>query len=182
MRLPLSFDPALLARDLTAAESLVAWERHFNQAYYFGEWSGIALRGNSPNRFTLMIDPSRPDGFVNLPPLDACPYVRKIVDAIQAPIRSVRFLKVAPDGGIREHNDAMVGIDFDELRLHIPVLTNPGVEFKVGGEIIPMQAGECWYVNVHLPHSVMNRGGSDRVHLVFDAAVNDWLRARILGD
>lgn len=180
VRLPFSFDAERLRRDLAAAEGRIAWERHFNAAYYFGEWSGIALRGNSRTRLTLTIDPSRPDDYADLPTYDVCPYVREVVAAFQCPIRSLRFLKLAPAGGIREHNDAMIGLDFDELRLHVPVLTNPDVEFIVGGERIVMLPGECWYANVNLPHSVTNRGTTDRVHLVFDAVVNDWLRETVL--
>jgi hypothetical protein len=39
-----------------------------------------------------------------------------------------------------------------------------------------MREGECWYVNFNLAHAVENRGASDRVHLVIDGLVNDWVR------
>ena len=42
-----------------------------------------------------------------------------------------------------------------------------------------MQVGETWYVNVNLPHSVENLGATDRVHLVIDAVVNDWILAML---
>jgi hypothetical protein len=42
-----------------------------------------------------------------------------------------------------------------------------------------MQPGECWYLNFDLPHRVQNLGATDRVHLVVDCQVNDWLRAMI---
>jgi hypothetical protein len=176
VRLPFSFDVERLQRDLDAAQSRIAWERHFNRAYHFGEWSGIALRGNSNTRLTLAIDPGRPDAFRDLDPFDACPYVREVIDSFECAIRSVRFLKLAPEGGIREHRDAYVGINYDELRLHVPVLTNDDVEFFAGGERVVMRPGECWYVDVDQPHAVFNRGTTDRVHLVIDAVVNDWLR------
>ena len=177
VRLPYSFDAEKLRRDLAAAESRVPWERHFNRAYHFGEWSGIALRGNSDHpQFTLMINPSMPDGYRDLETFDACPYVREVIAEFQAPIRSVRFLKLAPEGGIKEHRDVFVGVDFEDLRLHVPVLTNDDVDFMVGGERVVMRPGECWYVNVDQPHAVLNRGTTPRVHLIFDVVVNDWLR------
>lgn len=176
VRLPFHFDAMRLQRDLDAAQSRIEWERHFNRAYHFGEWSGIALRGNSNTPLTLSIDPSRPDEFRDLETYDACPYVHEVIATFQTPIRSVRFLKLAPEGGIREHRDMYVGLDFDELRLHVPVMTNDDVDFFAGGERVAMRPGECWYVNVDQPHSVLNRGTTDRVHLVFDAVVNDWLR------
>ena len=176
VRLAFSFDVERLRRDLDAAQSRIAWERHFNRAYHFGDWSGIALRGNSNTKLTLAIDPSRPDDYRDLDPFDACPYVHEVIDAFECTIRSVRFLKLAPEGGIREHRDAYVGIKYDELRLHVPVLTNDDVDFFVGGERVVMRPGECWYVDVDQLHSVLNRGTTDRVHLVFDVAVNDWVR------
>ena len=58
--------------------------------------------------------------------------------------------------------------------LHIPVVTNDGVDFRLNGERCVMAAGSCWYLRLSDPHSVANRGSNDRVHLVIDAAVNDW--------
>ena len=48
--------------------------------------------------------------------------------------------------------------------------------WKLGGQTIAMAAGEAWYVNVCLPHSVENRGSIDRINLVLELEVNDWLR------
>ena len=39
-----------------------------------------------------------------------------------------------------------------------------------------MQPGECWYINANLLHRVSNKGVTDRIHLVVDCLVNDWLR------
>ena len=40
-----------------------------------------------------------------------------------------------------------------------------------------MPAGSSWYLRLSDPYSVANRGLSDRVRLVIDAAVNDWVAA-----
>jgi hypothetical protein len=40
-----------------------------------------------------------------------------------------------------------------------------------------MTAGSSWYLRLSDPHSAANRGTSDRVHLVIDAVVNDWVAA-----
>ena len=39
-----------------------------------------------------------------------------------------------------------------------------------------MKEGEAWYLNFNLKHSVVNRSAEDRVHLVIDCVLNDWLR------
>ena len=43
-----------------------------------------------------------------------------------------------------------------------------------------MEAGELWYFNADQIHEVYNRGGEDRINLVIDCVVNDWLREEIL--
>ena len=65
------------------------------------------------------------------------------------------------------------------MRIHIPVVTNPDVEFFLDGRRIIMGEGECWYLDLNLPHRVQNRGSTDRVHLVIDCQLNDWLRELI---
>jgi hypothetical protein len=39
-----------------------------------------------------------------------------------------------------------------------------------------LEAGSSWYLRLSDPHSVVNRGITDRVHMVIDAEVNDWVR------
>ena len=53
-------------------------------------------------------------------------------------------------------------------RHHIPVITNTGVIFTVGGEEKHMKQGEIWEINNQLPHAVVNHGNKDRVHLIAD--------------
>ncbi len=43
LRLPLEFEPAVLAADLAAVE-VASWTEHFVKQNYDGDWSSIALR------------------------------------------------------------------------------------------------------------------------------------------
>ena len=54
------------------------------------------------------------------------------------------------------------------LRIHIPVITNPGVLFTCGDETLNMKAGECWVFDSFQRHEVHNNGIERRVHLVLD--------------
>ena len=63
-----------------------------------------------------------------------------------------------------------------EVRFHIPVFTNDGVFFFSRDTRIIMKEGECWYVNVNIPHRVSNEGLTDRIHLVIDCKVNPWIK------
>ncbi len=61
-------------------------------------------------------------------------------------------------------------------RFHVPIVTNPQVEFLLDRKIVEMKEGEVWYLNLNLLHSVINYGSIVRVRLVFDCVVNHWLR------
>ncbi len=56
-------------------------------------------------------------------------------------------------------------------RIHMPVITNPQVEFTCGGETVHMAPGECWVFDSFRWHEVHNRGSERRVHLVLDTVV-----------
>jgi len=171
-RLPLSFDVRRLQADVEAVER-DGWAPHFNTQYYEGDWSGIPLRSNSLTS-ALYTDPSRLNDFKDLPSLDRTPYVREVVATFEAPVRSVRFLKLAPGAVIREHRDFGLRFEEGEIRVHIPIRTNPGVDFILGGKTLTLLPGDSWYLNLDLPHQVANRGSTERVHLVLDFAVNPW--------
>jgi hypothetical protein len=55
-------------------------------------------------------------------------------------------------------------------RIHVPLLTNPDVEFMVGTTRITTEPQQAFELNNKLPHSVTNRGTTPRVHLIFDYA------------
>lgn len=117
--------------------------------------------------------------FKRTPLVDELPYFRSILDFFQCPQGRVRILKLAPGGSIGIHRDvaAEVGcLAFNQVRLHVPIITNDKVTFFVGGEQVKMQPGRLYYVNFSKLHSVKNAGDAPRYHLVMDLRVNDWLR------
>jgi hypothetical protein len=61
------------------------------------------------------------------------------------------------------------------LRIHVPVITNPLVEFTCGGETVHMAPGDCWVFDSFRWHEVHNRGDERRVHLVLDTVVTESL-------
>jgi aspartyl/asparaginyl beta-hydroxylase (cupin superfamily) len=103
-----------------------------------------------------------------------------VLAAFHCELQAVRFLRLKAGSVIKQHTDLNLGYEDGEVRLHIPVETNPAVEFVLGGKRIDMQPGEVWYHNFNLPHSVANKGDHDRIHLVVDCFLNDWLRELIL--
>ncbi len=178
LRLPLSFDPAALKADLEkiGAEE---WAPHFNTQYYEGDWSGVSLRSIGGAVSHLFPDPTRPAAYADTPLLERCGYFRSVVGAFACGLESVRLLRLGAGSRVREHSDFDLGLRYGVVRVHVPVRTSAEVEFVVGGERVRMREGESWYLNLALPHSVTNAGAGDRVHLVIDCVVNDWVRSLI---
>jgi mannose-6-phosphate isomerase-like protein (cupin superfamily) len=175
LHLPFHFDPARLAADLGGVSA--TWTRHFVRQNYDGDWSAIPLRAPAGERHPLRMiyaDPSRRD-FIDTPLLDACPYFREVVSTFHCPLRLVRLMRLTPGSVIKEHEDVVLSFEDGMVRLHIPVVTNDAVDFRLNGERVVLEAGSCWYLRLSDPHSVANRGTEDRVHLVVDAEVNDWV-------
>lgn len=180
LRLPFLFDAAALRRDLEGFLS-PDFVPHFNTHHYEGEWSALPLRSIGGEAGQIFPDPSRPAEFADTPLMERCPAVREVLTRFPCPLMAVRFLRLKAGSIIKEHRDYELGFDDGEVRLHIPVMTNPDVEFILNGRRLIMAEGECWYTNVDFPHSVANRGAEDRVHLVIDCVVDAWLRELLLG-
>ena len=174
-KLPFDFDPESLKRDLDQV-SAHEWVAHFNKGYFEGGWTGVALRSIDGSVGKLYIPGDVTEPFVDSPLLDRCPNVRAALALLKCPLRSVRFLRLSPGSVIREHRDYDLGFERGQLRLHVPVTTNSDVLFFLDAYPIDMKAGECWYLDLSLPHWIENRGPTDRVHLVIDCELNDWLR------
>jgi hypothetical protein len=176
LKFPFHFDPASLQRDLAAARP-EDWAPHYNAGDYGGEWRGAALRSSTGASADLAAGERAATQFRETPLLARCAYFRVALAAFECPLKGARLLSLAPGSFIREHTDHALDFEDGEIRVHIPIETNPGVEFYVCGERLLLEEGACYYVNVNLPHRVNNRGERDRVHLVIDAEVNDWVRA-----
>ena len=174
VKFPFQFDAARLKEDLAqVAED--EWIRHFNQSNYEGNWSVASLRSNGGRTKQIYPDPHSPDDFEDTEILARCPYVREVLAAIRCEKESVRFMLLGAHARIKEHKDYFMGLDEGVIRLHIPVLTNPNVEFYLANERVQMHEGELWYLDFSQKHRVENNSDKDRIHLVMDCKVNDWL-------
>jgi hypothetical protein len=100
------------------------------------------------------------------------------VEALDCPLTAVRLLGLGPGAAILEHSDYKLGYDDGAVRLHVPIVTAPEVEFFLDGVPVVMGPGECWYLNLNLPHRAANHSLRRRIHLVVDCILNDGLRAR----
>ena len=139
----------------------------------------IALRAPAGARHPVQMiysDPGRSD-FVDTAMLAGSPYFRAVLGRFACPLHSVRLMRLAPGSLIKEHHDNDLSFEQGMVRIHISVVTNDGVDFRLNGARVAMPAGSSWDLRLSDPHSVANRSSNDRVHLVIDAVVNDWVAA-----
>jgi len=172
VRLPRTYDVDLMVRDLEAL-------RDIDQAaqpgpYHGGEWTGIALHSMGGKQSA---DPSAAgmDAYRPTDALRSAPYFQEILDGLDCPKEVVRILTLPPGGHIKEHYDYHTNFQFGLLRLHVPIVTHPDVEFMIGGQRVMFGAGELWYGDFGLVHSVKNNSPITRVHLVIDVQINDFV-------
>ena len=77
------------------------------------------------------------------------------------------LVRLNPGGTIDAHQDKNFSLAHSH-RIHIPLLTNPGVEFKVGNETRYLAEGEVIEINNRRMHSVSNNSDAARIHLLLD--------------
>lgn len=76
------------------------------------------------------------------------------------------FSRLIPGQFIEPHQDRHDG--HCDVRVHIPIITNPGCVFIEGKQAVHMAAGFAWELNPTIRHCTANGGDSDRVHLFFN--------------
>lgn len=112
-----------------------------------------------------------------LPPSVLLPEARKIAMQIMASMSGEQLGRVMitrlPAGkSIAPHSDVKGKYPHFYTRYHVPLISDPGVQFHCGGETVNMLPGSVWWFNGHLEHAVINNSASDRINLIVDCRVN----------
>lgn len=152
------------------------WSLHFNTKHYEGEWTVLSLRIPGGDSDRIIPEISQSEEFKDTALMAQCPTVKALLSNMHCEVLSVRFLNLKVGANIKPHQDHELAFENGEARLHFPVFTNEQVEFFIEDERVRMNEGECWYINANLTHRVANKGTTDRIHLVIDCKVNDWLK------
>lgn len=108
--------------------------------------------------------------------LKLAPYLESIVDSFECQTQRVRLMKLLPGERILWHADATESVDRINARVHIPIVTNSGVQFQISHEDCRWLPGELWYGDFSFPHRLHNTGSEGRVHVVLDLIVNDFVK------
>jgi hypothetical protein len=104
-------------------------------------------------------------------PTEICTgYLNEVMDQIKGlglKPRRARLSLLKAQGFSTRHRDHPEGTY--GVRLHIPIMTNPGCTFECEEGSAHMPAdGSIYILSVSRLHQVFNRGESDRIHLIMD--------------
>jgi hypothetical protein len=178
------FDSGQLAAEL-AAVTAHTW--NVQRTHTYGgqvgqpaaiDWRVLPLRslGGDPER----TDPGGPgpQPFKATRWLDHLPYLAEVLDSIPAPLNAVRLMALGPGAVSNPHCDPKYRLDRGIVRLHIPVVTDPGAVLVLDGVEHCWQPGTCWYGDFSREHLVRNTSQTaTRVHTVIDALLTGELAA-----
>lgn len=185
-------------------QSFTNWQDHYSSYNKRQSWSAFAIRGYDPENPNFIIKPNemsikwkqenesllaKKSEWTNA--AKNFPFTKKIVETRfngATPDR-VRFMRLTKGKGeLARHadiTDKEAGIQKGKVvRLHIPIYTNKDVIFNSwshkGNRITAhMTERSLWYLDVRKPHTAVNNGEEDRVHLVIDFYVSEGLSSLI---
>lgn len=166
------------------------WVDHYSGYNKRGTWHALALRGFG-GAAEFIIKPAEMSKkwreenadklsleLADTPLRAALPEAEALIDAIPGNKHRIRLMRLAPgDGELARHADITdpdAGVASGKtLRIHIPIITNERVRFTqwtLDGQTIDahMTAGSAWYLDTRKPHTAVNGGDSERIHLVLD--------------
>lgn len=158
LQLPIRFDAERLAAEVNALPSS-AWLPHptgfpGNEAVPL-----VSPGGQSSDDFDGPMGPTEI--------LLRCPYIMDLMAELGCVWGRSRLMALAAGADVPIHIDVHYHWR-THRRLHIPVLTNPGVLFTCNNETVHMEAGDCWLFDSFSLHKVQNKGSERRIHLVLD--------------
>jgi uncharacterized protein (TIGR03032 family) len=170
VRLPYRFDADRLMAELDALGDS-AWRPH--PQGHRGNWSLplVSVGG----------DPASDDtkgAMLPTPSLERCPYMRQVMTTLAAPIGRSRLMLIEGEGEAISHVDTHY-YWAQRVRVHVPIRTNPRVEFLCGGRSVHMKAGEVWIFDNWKSHNVLNHDSHRRVHLVIDTVGSPRFRTDV---
>jgi len=103
---------------------------------------------------------------------EAEPVMQQVLErhyAAGGKILRAMLTRLGPGCRIARHKDSHPSFAVAH-RIHVPLVTNPDVEFIVGSERVAPRAHYAFELNNLMFHQVTNHGNSARIHFIFDYA------------
>jgi uncharacterized protein (TIGR03032 family) len=158
-KLPLQFDADRLSVEV-AQFSETDWRAHPEGHRGNSALPLIAVEGNPANDSVKGV--MRPT-----PHLDRCPYLRQVLASLETVLGRTRLMRIDAGGEATSHVDTNY-YWMQRVRVHIPIVTFPEVQFLCGDRSVHMAAGETWIFDTWRRHNVINPTANARIHLVSD--------------
>ena len=165
IQLPLVFDSEALAAELIGCIRESDWRAHPQQFPGNSALPLISIDGNPDDNG--LVGPMRPTPF-----LDRLPYLTQVLASFGAVLGRTRLMRLSGQAEVTAHIDQAY-YWAERMRVHVPIVTQPGVKFYCGDSVINMAAGECWIFDTWRLHRVFNEGDAMRIHLVADTVGGD---------
>ena len=165
LKLPIRFCAETLAAEIRALPAS-AWMPHPNKIPGNDAVPLVTPGGRITDRFEGPMAPTEH--------LLKCPAITQVMAEIGGVWGRSRLMGLGPGAQVPRHVD----INYywrTHVRIHIPIITNPGVLFTCGEETVHMAPGEAWVFDSFRMHDVQNRGTEKRIHLVLDTVPGERL-------
>jgi Aspartyl/Asparaginyl beta-hydroxylase len=187
--------PTGSAEALVDAVKDLDFAQHYS-SYNKGEtWTALALRGffDEPERIEKPAEMSKKWKREHAPDMGNEPRdtpLREQLAAAEpllaaipcAAFERIRLMRLAPGGGeLTRHadiTDLQAGAEPGRIvRIHIPLISNPDVVFH-GWDLngrkhrLVMEPGRAYYLDQRKPHTAINNGSTERIHLVADVVAS----------
>jgi Aspartyl/Asparaginyl beta-hydroxylase len=175
LKLPFTFDAGRMQEEVNKINA-INWQLHYQKLHYEGNWSALPLRSVGGKADDIIISPLENPVYADTVFIQDANYLKEVLGHFKCTLLSVRLMKLESGALIKEHRDEGLNFEKKTVRFHIPIITHEKVEFILDKEPMALKEGECWYMNFNLPHSLHNRSMIDRIHLVIDAEVNNWVK------
>mgnify|MGYP003571133756 CR=1 FL=1 len=159
IRLPISFDNKRLQEEVEAIEEQ-AWQPH-PQGFAGNSALLLIARDGDPR------DDALNGQMAPTPNLDRMPYLRQVMASLKTTWGRSRLMRIDGNAEANRHMDANY-YWHQRVRVHVPLVTTPNVDFLCGDSRVHMAAGECWIFDTWAHHNVINPDPTRRIHLVAD--------------
>jgi hypothetical protein len=176
LKLPLSYDVGQLTASLHQLSDLKpSKQRSYISQTNHEAWGGISLHAIGGRWDDASAGGPSLAGFQETEAVQRAPYFKQVLDSLECPKQSVRISVMGPKGRIKPHVDTDIGFDRGVIRLHIPIITNPHVEFFIDNQPVSFTPGHLWFGDFRYEHHVYNGGDEARTHIVADVCINDFV-------
>lgn len=169
-------DLAPIVEEFSIADTGLPWAPQYGP-YQNGGWHTCSLMNPAGRSSENVIA----DGLAQPTELmEQFPQLKKFLDSSHLKLMWVRLAKMSPDAALWEHVDYTELNAVKKFRIHIPIKTNSDAVLVFPGQAVHIACNHIWLLDPHsLRHAAVNRGSSNRVHLLLDVYADESLERLI---